>query len=145
MGIALTIVALVWVSLGTVAYVGQFISAANFELAQRLGLQEKPENVDPMHSALEKKTAQWDVFILWTAPIAGVLGLLNHPWWPALFLIAGTVYLDAGGREWFKILGLREHGTPIGSAWEMVKIYGTYGYLALTGSAGLLVGLLSLT
>lgn len=135
------IVACVWVSLGLLAYAGQFVSAVSFELAQRLGLQERSENVDPMHSTLEKVTARWDVFVLWTAPVAGALALLSHAWWPALFVIAGTVYLDAGGREWAKIIGLRAHGKPIGSNFELIKIYGTYAYLVLAGLAGLLAGL----
>jgi len=34
-------------------YAGQIISVINFRLAQRLGLQGKPENIDPLASHIE--------------------------------------------------------------------------------------------
>lgn len=115
MTIALGIVAL---AVGSLVIVGQLVSVVDFELAQRLGLQERDAGTDPLHRALELSTARWDLLVLWTLPAAGVVMLIDTSWWSWLALVAGGVYADAGGREAFKILALRAEGVRVGSAWE---------------------------
>lgn len=107
MTIALGLLALI---VGTVGVVGQMVSAVDFRLAQRLGFQEQDEGTDPLYRRLELNTARWDVFVIWTLPVAGILMLLDHPWWPFAALLAGGITLDAGGREVVKILGARAAG-----------------------------------
>ena len=141
MSVLQTIVGLAWAIVGILLYVGQLISIVNFPLAQRLGLQEKPGNADPLASRLELMTARWDLAWLWVPPVAGILMLMGHRWWPAACLIAGGAYVDTGGREWAKVLGLRAHGVPIGSARERAVIYAAYAYLILGGLAGIVIGL----
>ena len=144
MSIIQTIVGLAWVAIGTLLYAGQFVSAVNFPLAQRLGLQEKSESTDPLIGKLELMAARWDVVCLWIPPLAGLLMLLDQAAWPAACLIAGGVYVDAGGREWAKILGLRSHGVPFGSGRERTVIYATFAFLILAGVAGIVLGLAAL-
>ena len=141
MGLLQTTLGLVWLAIGGLLYAGQFISTVNFPLAQRLGLQEKTENVDPLIGQLERKAAGWDLVVTWIPPFAGVLMLLDQRWWPAASLVAGGIYLDAGGREWGKILGLMAHGLPVGNPKERIMIYGTFTILIVTGLAGILLGL----
>ena len=141
MDVLQTILGLVWLAVGGFLYAGQFISTVNFPLAQRLGLQEKTENVDPLISQLERKAAGWDLVVTWIPPVAGVLMLLDHPWWPAASLVAGGVYLDAGGREWGKILGLMAHGVAVGNSRERIIIYGTFTILIVSGLVGIILGL----
>lgn len=131
------IVGIAWITVGTLLYAGQFISVVNFPLAQRLGLQENPEAADPLSTRLELMTARWDIVLLWIPPIAGLLLLLDHAWWPLAYLIAGGVYMDTGGREWAKIQGLAAQGVPIGSARENLVMKFTYGYFIVTGLAGI--------
>jgi hypothetical protein len=138
------IVGLAWVTVGTLLYAGQLISIVNFPLAQRIGLQEKSENTDPVASQLELMAARWDIAVLWIPPVAGVLMLLSQAAWPAACLIAGGLCVDAGGREWAKTAGLRAHGVPIGNAKERVVIYVTYAFLILTGLGGIAVSLAEL-
>jgi hypothetical protein len=88
------IVGIAWVTLGTLLYAGQLISVVSFPLAQRLGLQENPDAADPLSSRLELMTARWDIVLLWSPPIAGLLLLLDHAWWPTAYLIAGGVYIE---------------------------------------------------
>lgn len=112
MRIALGIVAVV---VGAVGFLGQLVSAIDFSLGQRLGFQEGDEHTDSLYRRLEHNTARWDVAVLWTMPVAGVLMLMGHGWWPATELLAGAIALDTGGREATKILGLRSHGVRVGS------------------------------
>jgi hypothetical protein len=145
MGVLETVVGLAFATIGTFLYLGQLISVVDFRLAQRLGLQETTENVEPLVSRLEIMAARWDATVLWIPPIAGVLILLNHSLWPAVSLIAGGLYLDAGGREWAKIFGLQTQGVPVGSRRERAVIYGTFSFLIGAGLAGIVAGLSAVT
>lgn len=136
-----TLVGLLWVTVGLLLFVGQVISVVNFPLAQRLGLQEDPETADPMSSRLELMTARWDIALLWLQPISGLLMLLDNPWWPAMSLIAGGIYLDTGGREWVKIEGLDAQGVPLGSAKEQMIMKVTYGFFIATGIVAIALAL----
>jgi hypothetical protein len=123
-------------------YVGQIISMANFGLAQRLGLQESPENTDALYSCLERWTARWDLWWLWTLPAAGFLMLIDHWFWPYAAMIGGSAFIDAGGREAAKAFALREQGTRTGSPRESRVAVGTYIYLIATGVFSICIGLL---
>jgi len=127
-----------------IVYLGQAVSVVDFGLAQRLGLQERPGTVDPLVSRLELGTARWDLLTLWTLPIAGILMLANASWWPYLALIGGGAYLDAGGREAVKVLGIRSQGLPVGVPKEFRLAMGMFALLAAVGALGVLVGLIEL-
>lgn len=113
MRIALAAVGLL---IGSIILIGQLITVYDFALAQKLGLQEKSEGTAPLFRGLELNTARWDIAVLWTILPAAVLMLLEHSWWPWVALIAGGIYLDAGGREIVKLFALRSEevasGTP---------------------------------
>ncbi|MBT8079785.1 MAG: hypothetical protein KJO31_14500 [Gammaproteobacteria bacterium] len=127
---------------GWLLYVGQLISALNFGLAQRLGLQESPDSADPLLTHLELWAARWDLAWLWTLPVAGILMLLNHSLWPYASLIGGGAFVDAGGREAAKILGLRGRGVHTGTQGEHRLAMGVYLYLIAIGAASIVIGLL---
>ena len=42
--------------------------------------------------------------------------LIGHPAWPPPALLGGAFYVDTGGREAVKWLGLRDAGVRLGSA-----------------------------
>jgi hypothetical protein len=124
---------IVCVVFGSMILIGQLISAVDFSLAQRLGLQEKDLETEPLFRRLELHTARWDVVVLWTVPAAGVLMLLDHSWWPYLALVAGGVYVDTAGRELAKILGLDIQGVKTGSKHEARLYFGAMGIMLLIG------------
>lgn len=129
---AFGIVALV---LGLLIVLGQLISVVNFPLAQRLGLQEKDEGTDLLHRHLELNTARWDLAVLWTLVLAGVVMLADASWWPWAVLIAGGISIDTGGREIAKILGLRAEGIRVGSADEVNLLFGFLALISAVGTA----------
>lgn len=132
-------------SAGWLLYVGQIISVVDFGLAQRLGLQEAQEHTDPLSSHLELWTARWDLLWLWTLPLAGVLMLLDHFLWPYAALVAGGTFVDAGGREAAKVLGLKNQGVRIGSPGQYRVAMSAYVYLTTSGVLAIVLGLLELT
>ena len=105
-----------WILLlfGGALYVAQIISSFNFSLAQRLGIQEKAENADPLFQRSERYTAYWDLLTLGWLPIAGILMIINHAWWPIMSLLAGAIYLDTSGREAAKNLSFKHEGMRVG-------------------------------
>ena len=130
MTIAFGIVALLF---GLIIVIGQAISVVDFELAQRLGLQEKDETTDVLHRRLELNTARWDVIVLWTLVLAGVVMLVETAWWPWVALIAGGISIDTGGREIGKIIGLRAEGIRVGTQEEARLLYGFNGLISAVG------------
>ena len=113
--------------------VGQIISSINFTLAQKLGLQEDPDETDPLLQRAERYTAYWDLITLVWLPLSGVLMVLNNPAWPLVAFFGGTIYVDAAGREVVKILSFKHEGIRIGSPKQHRVFFATYIVMALFG------------
>ena len=113
------VLGIICVLFGGFGWGGQVLSAINYPLAQRLGLQEKSEGTDPLYRRAETNTARWDSFVLWTLLASGVLMLTNNYWWSYLSLIAGGIYLDGAGREVAKLLSLSKEGIKIGTSKDL--------------------------
>ncbi len=122
---------------------GQLVSVVNFPLAQRLGLQEKAGASDPMKLRAELYAARWDLLVLIWLPLAGVLMLLDHAAWPILCLIGGAVFVDAGGREAVKILGMKAGGVRVGTPAEQALMFGTYLLMGALGLLAIAIALVS--
>ncbi len=114
-------VAIICVLYGTLGWLGQLISGINYPMAQRLGLQESDDGTDPLFRQAEANAARWDSLVLWTLVAAGVLMLMDHPWWPSVSLVAGGIYLDGAGRESAKYMSLHKSGVRIGTS-KQVRI-----------------------
>ena len=129
----MTAAGIVWVVFGLMVVIAQLVSTMDFGLAQRLGLQEKDANTEPLYRGLELTTARWDLVVLWTLPVAGALMLADHEWWPRLALVAGGVCVDTAGREVAKVLGLRNHGVKTGSVAEARFLFLFFFIMSLIG------------
>lgn len=95
-------------------WLGQVVNALSPTLAERLGLAEPEADVDPTVYVDGRGEAIWDAFILWTLPVAGVLLVLNHPWWVYFGLIGGGMYLYFAGRMLIVRLAMRRRGIRLG-------------------------------
>ena len=113
--------------------VGQVISSINFSLAQKLGLQEAPEETDKLLQRAEKYTAYWDVVTLVWLPVSGVLMIMHHNLWPLAGLFGAAIYLDAAGREAAKILSFKHEGIRIGPKRQHRIFFATYIIMAVLG------------
>jgi hypothetical protein len=116
---------------GGALYLAQVISSVNFKLAQRLGIQEKPEVTDPLLQRSERYTAYWDLVTLGWLPLAGVLMITNHDWWPIISLIGGAIYLDTSGREAAKSLSFRHEGIKVGTDKQQSVFFASYIVMAV--------------
>lgn len=123
---------------------GQFVSVINFPLAQKLGLQEKAGTADALKLRAELYTACWDIPSLVWLPVAGVMMLADHAWWPQLSLIGGAVFVDTAGREAAKNLSMRAGGIRIGTVAEQRLEFITYILMALLGLVTIIYALDSL-
>ena len=112
---------------------GQIISSVNFPLAQKLGLQEKSGSAAPLFLRAERYTAYWDLVSLCWLPIAGILMVINHTWWPVIALIGAAIYIDAAGREAAKNLSFRHEGIKSGSEREQKLFFPTYIIMVILG------------
>ena len=112
--------------LGGALYLAQVISSVNFQLAQRMGIQEKPEETDALLQRSERYTAYWDLVMLGWLPLAGALMIANHGWWPIISLIGGAIYLDTAGREAMKNLSFRHEGLRVGTEKQQKTFFASY-------------------
>jgi len=121
------------VMLGGSLYLAQVISSVDFKLAQRLGIQENPGDTDPIVQRSELYTAYWDLVTLGWLPAAGALMIVDHPWWPAVAMIGGAIYLDAAGREAAKHICFRREGVRLGNEKQSRVFFGSYVLMAIIG------------
>lgn len=123
----------VLVTLGGALYLAQVISSINFKLAQRLGIQENPKVTDEILQRSERYTAYWDLVTLGWLPLAGVLMIIDHNWWPIVALIGGAIYLDTSGREAAKHISFRREGVRAGTEKQKSVFFGSYMLMAIIG------------
>jgi hypothetical protein len=107
---------------GILCWLGQVINASSPTLAARIGLTEPESDVDPTYFVDGRGEAIWDALILWTLPVAGVLLILNSPWWVTFGLVGGGMYLYFAGRMLVVRQAMQRHGIRIGKP-ETVKLY----------------------
>lgn len=130
--------------MGGALYLAQVISSVNFQLAQRLGIQEKPEFTDKIFQRSERYTAYWDLLTLGWLPLSGVLMIINHEWWPIMSLIGGVIYLDASGREAAKNNSFRQEGIKVGSEKQKKLFFASYIVMAIIAIALILYSISTL-
>ena len=80
-------------------WIGQFISILNWELAAKIGLQEK--DAPPEYKVYEHGIAVADVIIGWTYGIAGVGLILGTQWGFKLSWVPGVILLYHSISFWF--------------------------------------------
>jgi len=119
---------------GLIAWGGQVLSALTPKYAQRVGLMEQEEDVDPAFYADLRGETRWDSLTLWTLPLAGILIILNSPLWIYFGMIGGSMYLYFAGRAIFTRLELKRKGIRIGKP-ELLKMY--FIFATLWGLIGL--------
>ena len=107
---------------GILCWLGQVINASSPALAARLGLTEPESDVDPTYFVDGRGEAIWDAMILWTLPVAGILLILNSPWWIYFGLVGGGMYLYFAGRMLVVRLAMQRHSIRIGKP-ETVKLF----------------------
>ena len=119
--------------LGGLLYVAQVISSIDFRLAQQLGIQENPEETDSILHTAERYTALWDLVTLGWLPLAGLLMILDSPYWPLVGLVGGAIYLDTSGREAAKIISFRKEGVRLGPERQQKVFFASYIVMAFMG------------
>jgi hypothetical protein len=113
-----------------ILYAGQVISSFNFPLAQKWGLQENPDDTDPILQRAERYTSYWDLLTLGWMPLSGVLMVFNNFFWPLMALFSAGIYLDTAGREAVKLLSFKHEGIKIGPPQQHKIFFSTYFIMA---------------
>ncbi len=108
-------------------FVGQVLTVFSPTVSASLGLSEPESDVDPTFFVDVRAEAIWDTIILWTLPLAGILLILNNPWWAYFGLAGGGMYLYFAGRGIAVRLAMQSRGISIGKP-ENLKL----AYVALT-------------
>ena len=125
---------------GLFCWVGQAISAFAPKVAAKLGLTEPESDVDPTYYADARGEAIWDTMITWTLPVAGILLIVDSPFWTYFGLIGGGIYLYFAGRGISSRLAMQRRGIRIGKP----KSVGMgYVFLAIWGLIGVVTSIMA--
>ena len=113
-----------------VCWLGQTISAFSPKIAVNMQLIERETDVDPAFYADARGEAWWDMIILWTLPVAGILLILNNSLWAYFGLVGGGSYLYLAGRGIAVRITMQRRGIRIGASGNL-KLF--YVFLTLWG------------
>ncbi len=127
-----------------ILFFAQVISSISFSFAQRLGIQETEEHTDALVLRAERYVAYWDLITLVWMPLAGLLMVLDHPYWPVVSLLAGAIYFDTSGREAAKNLSFRHEGLRVGPPGQSKFFFSTYIMMAALAIATVSTALLEM-
>lgn len=119
---------------GLIAWGGQVLSAISPKSAEKIGLNELEDDVDPAFYADVRGEAKWDSLTLWTLPFAGILIILNNPLWIYFGMVGGSMYLYFAGRALFTRLEFKRRGIRIGKP-EQLNMF--FIFITLWGLIGL--------
>lgn len=120
-------------------WLAQVLNALSPTLAARLGLNEPEADVDPTFFVDSRGEAIWDAVSIWPLPVAGVLLIVNSPFWAYFGLVGGGMFLYFAGRAAVVRLVMQRHGIRIGKP-QTVKMY----YVFVTVWALLAIGTIAL-
>ncbi len=105
------------------AWLGQVLTVFSPTVSTKLGLSEPESDVDPTFFVDVRAEAIWDTIILWTLPLAGILLILNNPWWAYFGLVGGGMYLYFAGRGIAVRLAMQKRDIRIGKPENLKLAY----------------------
>ena len=118
---------LVWgltvTALSLLAWGGQALSWLAPTTAERFGLTERENTVEPAYFADIRGEAMWDTLCLWTMPVAGALLVADVPEWAYFGLVGGGMYLYFAGRGIATRVALQRRSLRIGSPGNVRAAY----------------------
>lgn len=125
---------LIIVTTGSLAWLGQLISWLAPGTAVRLSLSESEADVEPAYWADGRGEALWDSMVLWTLPLAGLLLIIDEPWWSVFGLLGGGAFLYFAGRGIAARRAMQRRGLRIGTP-QNVRL--GYAFLGIWGVVAL--------
>lgn len=112
-----TVIGVLVLLLGSIAWIGQALSFLAPSLAMRLGVLEPEGEVDPSLRIIEAKAeGLMDALLAWALPASALLMLLGHPLWPFLAIFGGGVFLYFSGLICFSRVFLKAAGKSVGGS-----------------------------
>ena len=133
-------------ALALLAWGGQTLSWFAPGAAERLGLTERGQAVEPVFHADIRAEAAWDTATLWVMVVAGVLLSADVAAWAYFGLIGGGIYLYFGGRGIASRAAMQRRGFRVGDpknvrvAYAMLAAWLLMAVVTVTAAVISLVG-----
>ena len=119
-----TILGIVVIVLGLICWLGQALVVFAPNVAIRLGLNEREEDIDPSMYLFERLSQGiMDVLLAWMLPAAALMMLLGFKNWPILALVGGGVYLYFPGVFIITRIVLKRNGMKVGKSASVISAY----------------------
>ena len=121
----ITAFGIVVIIVGLLVYIGQFLSFFAPDLATKLGLNSPEADMDGTLYLIETKAnGLSDILLTWTFPLAGLLLIIGHPYWPFFALVGSGIYLYFALFTIFARVFLSKEGKKVGSPSDLKIAYG---------------------
>lgn len=131
---------------GLIAWVGQSISFLAPAAAEKFGVLEAGEDIDPALSIVEAKAEGLaDMLFGWALPASALLMLLHHPLWPYLALFGGGVFLYFSTLITLSRVFLKQAGLKVGKPSAVNAAYLFGGIWALSAVAMIVLAAIHLS
>ena len=145
----LSIIGVLAVIFGLICWLGQSLAVLHLPTAVKFGVFEPEKDVDKGMWLIERfSMGIMDILLLWTLPAAGLLMVLQNPYWMIIALISGGIYIYFPGEFILTRIILKKHGLKIGSdsAVKTAYIFGIiwmiFGFIMIYLSVNELLALL---
>ena len=110
--------------LGLICWLGQTLAIIAPDVAVKLGVAEREEDIDKSMYLFERYSQGiMDVLLTWMLPASALMMLLDYEHWPILALVGGGVYLYFPGVFSITRIVLKRHGLKIGSPASELTAY----------------------
>jgi len=132
------ILTLAWLVLvlSLLAWIGQLISLLAPKTAERFGLTEPWDEVDPVFYADGRAECLWDSLTLWTLPLAAFLLILDNPFWILWGFTGGGMYIYFAGRGIAQRITMQLRDIDVG---KIPALKTAFIFLALWGCCGMVM------
>ena len=127
-------------ALALVCWGGQTLALFSPSLAEKYGLTDNPEDVEPAFYADVRGEAAWDFLTLWTLGVAGLLLTVDASAWAFFGVVGGAMYVYFAGRGVLVRRQMTQRGMRIGSdsaiktAYWALSIWGVAGLITLVAA-----------
>lgn len=141
-----TLIGVVTLVSGLIAWVGQILAWLAPSVAVRLGVLEPENEFDPTLRIVERYAmGPSDAALAWMLPLSAALMLLDHAAWPYLALIGAGVFLYFSAVTSLSRIYLRRNGLKVGrpSSERAAYVFGGIWSLCSLAMIGLAIAQLS--
>lgn len=135
----ITLIAIIVIIVGLIAWIGQSLSVFALPTAIRFGLFEPEDEIDQSMFLFERYSMGiMDILLIWILPFSAILMLMENSYWSIFALVGGGIYLYFPGACMITRVVLKRHGKKVGRPSSVTAAY-LFGWIWIISSITMIV------